>query len=142
MVSTRRSILTYLTMILVAMLALTGTCKGQSVGDTIMLDSSVEIECRDGDSCPYPGLDRDIRLAGIDAPEIDGPCPIRAKLAKAELERVLSYRPHQTVIVDIGKYDRYIVEIRVGNLNVSNYMLTRNLATRWPVREPSTLCGS
>lgn len=144
MVTTRRSILTFITLILVTLLAGAGLCSAQSVGDTITVgaDEPAAIACIDGDTCRMGSIDRDLRLARIDAPELNGPCPVRAKLAAQELSKMVDYRPLNIIIVDTGHYDRYIVEMNVGNINLSEWMLHRNLVTRWPVREPSTLCDN
>ena len=130
--------------LLATVLAYTTDSNAQEVGDTIevTVDRPNAVHCIDGDTCELEGLDRDLRLAGIDAPEINGPCPIRAKLAQEELSKIMDYRPLQIRIVDIGEFDRYIVEIDIGNINVSDWMLHRNLVTRWPIREPSTLCDN
>lgn len=143
MATTRRSVLTFIALMVVTLLSFTECARAQVIGDTLTVyPPPGGIECYDGDSCQYPDFDRDVRLQGIDAPETDGPCPVRAELAEAELERILRYGPQEIVITDIGKYDRLIVDISIGNLNASQYMLSRGLATRWPIREPSTLCDN
>lgn len=88
--------------------------------------------CYDGDTCTLRGWTRPVRLARIDAPEMDGPCPSRAIAARDSLRAWVSRA--QTVRVEPhgrGYYDRWIADLYLDGENAASRLLALGLVVRY-----------
>ena len=75
-----------------------------------------------------------IRLYGIDAPEIDQTCTIKKIVWYCGLESTLALKKLvldnniNCVVSDIDKYQRYIAECFINNLNINKIMVRNGWA--------------
>lgn len=90
----------------------------------------VELEgCHDGDTCTFDRWEASVRLEGIDAPELDGPCRPEAREARRALERTLEAA--RTIRVDslgTGHYGRILGVLYADSLNVNDWLVRRGRA--------------
>ncbi len=100
------------------------------------------IKCHDGDTClfaipslsPVLGKTRDIRLRGIDTPEIQGKCPYEKQLAKEAKQFVISKLQNAKTVklrsLSRGKYFRIIADVYVDKdkTSLSQQLLAKGLA--------------
>ena len=73
-----------------------------------------------------------VRIRGIDTPELNDKREEIRKIsiqAKEELERLL-YSGNKIILYDLGrdKYFRLLASVKVGNIDVAEYMINRGLA--------------
>ena len=73
-----------------------------------------------------------VRIRGIDTPELNDKKEEIRKIsiqAKEELERLL-YSGNKIILYDLGqdKYFRLLASVKVGNIDVAEYMINRGLA--------------
>ena len=73
-----------------------------------------------------------VRIRGIDTPELNDKREEIRKIsiqAKEELERLL-YSGNKIILYDLGrdKYFRLLASVKVGNIDVAEYMINRSLA--------------
>ena len=73
-----------------------------------------------------------VRIRGIDTPELNDKREEIRKIsiqAKEELERLL-YSGKKIILYDLGrdKYFRLLASVKVGNIDVAEYMINRGLA--------------
>jgi len=88
--------------------------------------------CYDGDTCTFRGLDRRVRLADIDTPEMDGRCRARATEARYALIRKLRHAQQIRVRVEeIGYYGRFIAQVWADSTNVNRWMRRQGYAVRY-----------
>ena len=88
--------------------------------------------CYDGDTCTFYELSKDVRLAGIDTPEMDGNCRAAAVRARDSL-RALLHRANTLRVQknEIGRYGRIIGVIWADTINSSRWLLRKGLAARY-----------
>lgn len=86
----------------------------------------------DGDSLRM-GQER-LRLAGIDAPELQGQCPAEraaAQAARAELKRLVAAAPDLSIErLGQDRFGRTRAVVRVGGVNVADALVSKGLAAR------------
>ena len=98
------------------------------------------IKVRDGDTFMIDipnipdvfGKNIAVRIRGIDTPELNDSREEIRKIsiqAKEELERLL-YSGNKIILYDLGrdKYFRLLASVKVGNIDVAEYMINRGLA--------------
>ena len=75
-------------------------------------------------------VDLKLRLARIDAPEIRGKERPQGLLAKSEVEDLLKSLPNDITITTTGKgkYGRWIAEIYINGVNLSDHLVENGLA--------------
>lgn len=76
-----------------------------------------------------------VRIRGIDTPELNDKREEIKKIsiqAKEELEKLL-YSGEKVVLYDLGrdKYFRLLASVKVGDIDVAEYMIERGLAKRY-----------
>ena len=88
----------------------------------------------DGDS-PWWGGER-IRLADIDAPEMQGRCASATQLALRARNRLAELLGNGFTITRIGtdRYDRTLAVVTVGGLSVGDLLVGEGLARTWSGR--------
>lgn len=87
------------------------------------------VGCHDGDTCVFGGFANDVRLARVDAPELDGPCAEAAREARDALLGLLGSASEIVVdSVGTGRYGRVIGEVVADTVNASDRLLRRGLA--------------
>jgi len=87
-----------------------------------------------------------IRIANIDAPQLDGRClseTARAREARATLQQLLDNQPIELRGKGRDAFGRVLAEVRVSDSDVGRKMVRFNVATTWKGREEpvSTWCG-
>lgn len=104
--------------------------------------------CHDGDTCRFVGVERPVRLARVDAAELDGPCPRLAYAQRGLLLQLLQASRETTLeIRNVDPYNRYVAEIWVWPsatqsqelerflhgelLNVSTYLIQSGQVQRY-----------
>lgn len=88
--------------------------------------------CIDADTCYWSDLDRPVRLARIDAPEIGGPEDFLARSGRQVLEQKV--RRAQALRIErvcLGKHRRIIAEVYVNGVNLSDWLLRHGYADRY-----------
>lgn len=107
-----------------------------SCGEVPKADPEIQfvqfLGCTDGDTCHFSGFQRPVRLARIDAPELDGRCPAFASLAHLRLQGELASADE--ILVDslrIGYYGRIIAEIWADGRNLSDLLLETGLVVEY-----------
>lgn len=88
--------------------------------------------CVDADTCYFSNLDRPVRLARIDAPEIGGPEDFLARSGRQVVEQKI--RRAQALRIErvcLGKYGRIIAEVYVDGENLSTWLLRHGYADRY-----------
>ena len=92
----------------------------------------------DGDTVWFKGMKRSTRLARVDAPEFDSPCPQKKKLAhKAKYfvrDFITKARKVEMLYIRNCYYGRYLAEVWCDGENLSDLLLENNLAI--PYRPP------
>ena len=78
-----------------------------------------------------------VRIRGIDTPELNDSREEIRKIsiqAKEELEKLL-YSGNKIILYDLGrdKYFRLLASVKVGNIDVAEYMINRGLAKSYNV---------
>lgn len=87
----------------------------------------------DGDTVWISG--EKIRLAGIDAPEVEGQCNAerqRAARAAERLAELLSAGPYRIERQGLDRYNRTLAVIRVGGVDVGAKLVGEGFARTWP----------
>lgn len=84
------------------------------------------------DTVPEHLRETNVRLAGIDTPEIRGKCErerILAQEAKSYIEETLN-SAHNVVfdVIDRGKYGRYLVVVHADHININKSLIEKGLA--------------
>lgn len=93
----------------------------------------------DGDSVRIgfgAGSER-LRLANIDAPEIDGQCNAeieRARLSKARLAQLLRGREVVIAREGVDRHGRTLATLQVGGIDVGEVLVAEGLARVWGAR--------
>lgn len=80
-----------------------------------------------------PGSER-VRLANIDAAEIDGQCKAeteRARLARARLAQLLRGRDVVIVRAGVDRHGRTLATLQVGGIDVGDILVAEGLARTW-----------
>jgi len=98
-----------------------GVCIKVYDGDTITIAAKL----------PYknsPMYRFNIRLRSIDAPELHGPKKEDAKKSQEELSLLVLHHTVKLSNIDIEKYGRVLADVYIDNINLSHYMLSKNLA--------------
>lgn len=124
----------------VSILFLTVFCYLYSVEYSDTITDFTIIKVRDGDTfiINIPnipdvfGNNIAVRIRGIDTPELNDKREEIRKIsiqAKEELERLL-YSGNKIILYDLGrdKYFRLLASVKVGNIDVAEYMINRGLA--------------
>lgn len=88
----------------------------------------------DGDSF-IVGTER-IRIADIDAPEMNGKCAYETALAKRARNRLLELlqRPFQVHRTGTDRYDRTLAIVTVNGQSVGDMLVSEGLARTWSGR--------
>lgn len=88
-----------------------------------------------------------IRLAGIDTPEIRGKCDAEKQLAKKAQDftrRFIAEGPVMVTTEGVGKYGRVIAKveslIRLNDTDLGEALIKAGLAWRWPPKPGETWC--
>ncbi len=87
-----------------------------------------------------------IRIANIDAPQLDGRClseTARAREARATLQQLLDNQPIELRGKGRDAFGRVLAEVHIPNGDVGRKMVRFNVAASWKGREEpvSTWCG-
>ncbi len=96
-------------------------------GDTITVVSKL----------PYnesPLYKWNVRLNGIDCPEIKGKTSNEkemAKLAKQEVEKLCLHKIIKIEPIDLDKYGRLLANIYIGEINISQHLINNKLAVSY-----------
>ena len=96
------------------------------------LPPTPEIEIVDGDTFKMNG--ERYRLAGVDTPERRGKCLAERYLAYQAMTYLYWQLTRNDVRFEYGKKDRYqriLVTVKVGEANVADWMVDKNLAVKW-----------
>ena len=89
-------------------------------GDTVILDIDLGF---------YVTRQERVRLARINAPELNSTVPYQVRKAKSARAKAKKFAPEGTEVVlatsksDIDRYSRYIGEITVNSKNISDYLI-------------------
>jgi len=89
-------------------------------GDTVILDIDLGF---------YVTRQERVRLARINAPELNSQVPYQVRKAKSARAKAKKFAPEGTAVVlstsknDIDRYSRYIGEVFVNGKNVSDYLI-------------------
>lgn len=118
----RSTIIIFLLLILLALLH--GCTEPRGVRREVSLSS-----CHDGDTCSFWGVGRTVRLARIQAPELEWPYTGPGIVARDSLNVwLLRAEVIELEVVDIGYYGRYIGELWADGENVSDRLVASGLA--------------
>lgn len=89
----------------------------------------------DGDSIRCENIGKQVRLAGIDAPEMPGKCrpgrkcaPGNGQVAKRMLERILAKGLVYITPAGRDRYGRIIARVKIGRIDASCEMVKRGQA--------------
>jgi len=89
-------------------------------GDTVILDIDLGF---------YVTRQERVRLARINAPELNSQVPYQVRKAKSARAKAKKFAPEGTTVLlttsknDIDRYSRYIGEITVNGKNISDYLI-------------------
>jgi len=89
-------------------------------GDTVILDIDLGF---------YVTRQERVRLARIDAPELNSQVPYQVRKAKSARAKAKKFAPEGTTVLlstsknDIDRYSRYIGEITIEGKNISDYLI-------------------
>jgi len=93
-------------------------------GDTVILDIDLGF---------YVTRQERVRLARINAPELNSKVPYQVRLAKSARAKAKKFAPEGSQVVlstsksDIDRYSRYIGEITVNGKNISDYLIEKKV---------------
>jgi len=89
-------------------------------GDTVIVDIDLGF---------YVTRQERIRLARINAPELNSTVPYQVRKAKSARAKAKKFAPEGSEVIlstsknDIDRYSRYIGEITLNGKNISNYLI-------------------
>jgi len=89
-------------------------------GDTVIVDIDLGF---------YVTRQERIRLARINAPELNSPVPYQVRKAKSARAKAKKFAPEGSEVIlstsknDIDRYSRYIGEITLNGKNISDYLI-------------------
>lgn len=86
----------------------------------------------DGDTIETPAAT--IRIANIDAPEIDGKCDAERRLAAVAKRRAIELLSRDFDVHPTGRRDRYgrmVATVTIGGRDFGEIMIAENLARPW-----------